>query len=366
MFKILLSGGGDPVADPDDHPTSRLVERVLGEAVELGASDVHVAPTGDGGEIRFRIDGAFEVRETLSAEAMPRVVARMKVLAGLAAFRTGEPQDGRIELERLGKRIDLRLSTVPVLGGEKAVVRIFDAGGAPRSLEALGFAPGLVEALKTLVHQPAGLVFVVGPCSSGKTTTLYALAREILATGGTFTNVVSAEDPVEQTVAGMSQSEVDLRRGVDFPTLLKALLRQDPEVLFVTETRDAATARLVVEAGFTGHRVFTSIHVAHPGEILRRLEALDVPPGLAREALRGAVSQRLLRRVCAGCEGRGCDDCRGRGFSGRFAVGEVVHFDSGEAHPVTPTIREEARRRVAAGETTGDELTRVLGSELRP
>jgi type II secretory ATPase GspE/PulE/Tfp pilus assembly ATPase PilB-like protein len=364
VFEELIRSD-DEVPNPEDHPVSRLVRRTLSEAIERGASDVHVVPGPAGGEIRHRIDGFFETRESLSPAETARAVARLKVLAGLAAFRTGEPQDGRIELEHEGARVELRLSTIPVLGGEKAVVRLFGAARRLR-LDEAGFSPGALEALRDLLSRPPGVIFVVGPCSSGKTTTLYAIARELLASSGAFTNVVSAEDPVEQRVDGMAQSQVDLPRGVDFPALLRALLRQDPEVLFVTETRDAETARIVVEAGFTGHRVFTSIHAAEPSEILRRLEALGVSPPLAREAIRGAISQRLLRRTCRSCRGEGCDGCGGRGYAGRLAVAEVALFERGEARLTTPSLAEDAARRVETGESSRAEVERVLGRGVLP
>jgi len=348
--------------DPGEHPTSRLVERILRKALEARASDVHLEPSpSGGGRVRLRVDGFFRVGEALDADLFPRVVARLKVLAGLAVFKTEEPQEGRIRFETPGGSADLRLSTLPVLGGEKAVVRLFDLAHAPRRLAGLGLSPGVEAAACRLLDLPSGVVYVIGPSSCGKTTTLYALARELLAVRGDWTGVVSVEDPVEQQVEGMSQTEVNPHRGLTFSTALASLLRQDPEVLFVGETRDPETARMAVEAGFTGHRVFTSMHVGEPAEVPRRLALMGVPEYLIGEALRGVVNQRLLRRLCPGCRGQGCEGCGGSGYRGRFAVAEVARYLDGAADLVTPSLEEEAAARREGGETGEAEIARVLG-----
>ena len=340
-----------PSLDAPESPACALVDRLFDEGIGLGASDLHVEPAEAGGRVRFRVDGFFREGAPIDRELFPKVQARIKVLAELAVFRTGEPQDGRI---RFGTA-ELRVSTIPVLDGEKTVIRFFDRAGAPRTLPELGLGDEALASIRRLLSLPAGAVFVVAPASSGKTTTLYAMSREILAAEGGHTNVVSAEDPVEQRVLGMSQSEVDLPRGVDFPALLRAHLRQDPEVLFVTETRDPETARIVVEAAFTGHRVFSSLHVGSAAEIPHRLEALGVPRHLIVEALRGAIVQRLVRRPCGECAAAGCAECGGSGHRGRRAVAEVSRFESGAAVRETPTLEE-----AAAVVTTEAELHRVF------
>ena len=348
-----------PVAD--DAPTSRLVERLLREAVAARATDLHFEPDGDGGgSLRLRVDGAFVAGEALSARDFPRVIARLKVLAGLPAFKTGEPLDGRLAHEAEDGARDLRLSTLPVVGGEKAVLRVLGSPDRPTRLEELGLSEGAREAILGLLDCEAGLVAVIGPCSSGKTTTLHAMAREIVEREGRFTQVASVEDPVEQRLAGVAQCEVDPARGLDFPRALRALLRQDPQVLLVGETRDPETARLAVEAAFTGHRVFTSLHVGRPEEVPRRLELLGVPEYLVRDSLRGAVNQRLLRRTCAACAGEGCGDCGGTGCRGRFAVAEVVRFENGERIALTPGLAEAARAEGEAGRAAAAECERVL------
>jgi type II secretory ATPase GspE/PulE/Tfp pilus assembly ATPase PilB-like protein len=310
--------------------------------------------------VRLRVDGFFRDLEPLPADLLPRVVARLKVLAGLSVFRTGEPQDGRLRHEGPRGACDLRLSTLPVVGGEKAVVRLFDLAARPRVLADLGLPAASLAALASLADLPAGAVVVTGPCSSGKTTTLYALARAILARDAAFANVVSVEDPVEQLVPGMSQTEVDPARGLTFPAVLRALLRQDPEVLLVGETRDPETARLAIEAAFTGHRVLTSLHVGRAEEVPRRLALLGVPEYLVADALRGVVSQRHLRAACGGCRGAGCEACAGTGHRGRIAVAEVARVVGGRVELVTPDLEALARQAVEEARTTEEERRRVL------
>jgi type II secretory ATPase GspE/PulE/Tfp pilus assembly ATPase PilB-like protein len=349
-----------------DHPTTRLVDRLIAEALAARATDLHVEPLPEGGgRLRLRIDGAFRTAGRLDERQQPRVVARLKVLAGLPVFRTGEPADGRLRVDTPEGPCDLRLSTLPVVGGEKAVVRVLGVVDRPLRLADLGLPDPTRRAVASLLDLPPGLACVVGPCSAGKTTTLHALARELLAREAEWTNVASVEDPVEQVVAGMAQCEVDPARGLDFPRALRALLRQDPDVLLVGETRDPETARLAVEAAFTGHRVLTSLHVGAPEEVPRRLDLLGVPSYLVVEALRGAVSQRLVRRPCPTCEGAGCDECGGSGHRGRRAIAEVVRFEQGRPVRLTDPLHRAALAEAAAGRTSEAEVARVLRLEGR-
>lgn len=346
--------------DPVDSPTTRLVDRLLAEALDARATDLHFEPSGDGGRLRWRVDGGFREAAPLDAREFPRVIARLKVLAGLPAFKTSEPFDGRMSVETPDGPRDLRISTLPVVGGEKAVVRVLGAADRPVRLGDLGLAEEARCALASLLELPPGLVAVVGPCSMGKTTTLHAMARELLARDAEFTNVASVEDPVEQHVEGMAQCEVDAARGLDFPRVLKALLRQDPDVLLVGETRDPETARMVVETAFTGHRVLTSLHVGAVEEVPRRFALLGVAEYLIADSLRGVANQRLLRRLCAACSGEGCESCAGSGHRGRFAVAEVVRFENAEPVRLSPDLAAAGRAELAAGRTSETELHRVL------
>lgn len=348
------------VTEPVDSPTTRLVEQLLARSLEAQAADLHFEPAASGGRLRWRVDGAFSEAARFDERQYPRVIARLKVLAGLPAFKTSEPFDGRLQVESDDGMRDLRLSTLPVVGGEKAVVRVLGAAGRPVRLADLGLAGDAREALASLLDLAPGLVAVVGPCSMGKTTTLHALARELLSRDAEFTNVASVEDPVEQHVEGMAQCEVDPARGLDFPRVLRALLRQDPDVLLVGETRDPETARMVVESAFTGHRVLTSLHVGDVAEVPRRLTLLGVPDYLVADSLRGVANQRLMRRVHAACAGQGCEECNGSGHRGRFAVAEIVRFEGGDAVPLGPGLLAAARAAVADGRTSETELRRVF------
>lgn len=348
--------------DPTPGPVALRVDGLLERAVVAGATDLHVEPDAElGGRVRLRVDGFFRDLDPIERSLLPRVVARLKVLGRLAVFRTGAPQEGRIRWYRGNREIDLRLSTIPVAGGEKAVIRIFDPALRARSLEGLGFAGKTRELLGEVPRRSHGAVFVTGPSSSGKTTTLYALAREILAVRGDWTSVVSVEDPIEQRVAGISQTEVAPARGLDFAEALAALLRQDPEVILVGETRDPETARMAIEAAFTGHLVLSTFHVGRGPEVLRRLEMLRVPPYLIQEAVTCVLNQRLLRALCESCGGEGCADCGASGYRGRFAAGEVFTMEAGRLVLETPSLSEQAAELRAVRRTSDEEIRRILG-----
>ncbi len=357
-----------PRSQPDDatlasHPTVRLVDRLLAEAMQLDASDLHVAPCEHGGLARARVDGAFREIARLTPEDLPRVIGRLKVMAGLSAFRTAEPQDGSLRAGTGAEARDARLATLPVVGGEHAVVRFLDRRGSPREMGDLGWPDATLAEVRRLLAQPAGCLVVAGPCSSGKTTTLHAMVRHLIATRGEATHVVSVEDPVEQVIPGVAQAEVDVARGLTFARALTAMLRQDPNVLVVGETRDPETARVAIEAAFTGHLVLTSLHVASASEALRRLELMGVPSWQARAALRGVISQRLVRRTCAACAGSGCEACAGAGHRGRFAIAAVEALEDGEPRLLTPSLPVALERAVTCGLTTRVEASRVLGED---
>jgi type II secretory ATPase GspE/PulE/Tfp pilus assembly ATPase PilB-like protein len=347
----------------DEHPTVRRVEALLQRALEGGASDLHVGPDEGGGFARARVDGFFRELERLEKDDVPRVIARLKVLAGLPAFRTMEPQDGALRIATAGGFVDARIATVPVVGGEKVAVRFLDVGG-PRELDELGLpAPALARAME-LLALPGGAVVVVGPCSSGKSTTLRAMARRIAATRGAFTHVAAVEDPVEQRMTGVTQVEIDPARGLDFPRALAALLRQDPQVLLIGEMRDAETARIGIEAALTGHLVLTSLHVGSVDDVPRRLEILGVSPRLVAAALRGVINQRLVRRACAACTGSGsdCAACAGSGHRGRFALAEIAVARDGTLELSTPSLARAAEDALELGWTSRVEIDRVLAN----
>jgi len=361
-----------------DAPTAAAVEVLLAEAHAAGASDVHVVPAADAFEVRLRLDGVVGPVARLPKERLPLLVQRIKVLAGLLTYRTDAAQDGRVAREDNGGRGELRVSVVPTLHGEKAVVRLLDPAGAggPRTVDALGWPADAREALEAAVLQPDGLLLFCGPAGSGKTTAIYAGLRRIVAAGGR--SCVSIEEPVEADLTGVDQTPVDRGAGLDFAGALRALLRHDPEVLFVGEVRDRETAGIVVEAGLTGHLVLTTVHAGGAAEAVRRLLDLDAEPAAVASTLRRVFAQRLVRRRCPECAGAGGACCRGTGHRGRLPLVEHLAVDAALREAVLARasvealaaaaaaaglrgLRERGRDAVAVGATTEAELERVLG-----
>jgi general secretion pathway protein E len=297
------------------------VDSALTRLVDRGVSDLHLEPQTTGYLFRMRKDGLFLEGGRSSAEAGARVIGRLKVMARLAAYRTDIPQEGALALP--AGRGHGRLSVVPTVNGEKAVLRFLVGTDVELELDKLGFDNDILSGFRRLLGSPQGLILVVGPSGSGKTTTLYASVMEIHRHQGTHRSIATLEDPVERNLGTLAQTEVNPERGLSFPAGLKALLRQDPEVLLIGEIRDADTARVAVQAGLTGHLVLSSMHTADCFEAITRLTDLSVEPGLAAGALRGILAQRLIPLTCERPE-RDCPDCHGTGLSGRQAVGELL------------------------------------------
>ncbi len=341
------------VAVPDVTPDP--AAELLARAVQLRASDLHLDPAGDGLAIRARVDGRFVSLQILDGPAGRRLVGRLKVMAELMVYRTDVPQEGRLSLAD-GR--EARFAVIPTLAGEKATIRLFDVEHRHRLVADLGLGDGVASWLRERLAERDGLLLVVGPSGSGKTTTLYAALAEIAATRGDYSHLTSIEDPVERRIPGVSQVQVDPLRGLDFAAGLKFLLRQDPEVVMVGEIRDAETARVAVRAGMTGHLVLSTLHCGHAAEARPRLLEMGVEGYALDLALRGVLAQRLLRRVCGGCGGVGCEDCLGTGARGRVAVAEVAGADGSVVGEDLPA---RARALVATGVVTADEAARVLG-----
>jgi len=356
-------------------PVVRLVDRILRRAIDDGASDIHVEETGQDVRIRLRIDGLLRQTLDLPAASRRAVLSRLKVLAGMDISVKRRPQDGRIALEHGGRRLTLRVSTLPVNGGEKAVVRILDSHTAPRSLDALGMARGDLSALRRLLLRGEGVILAAGPTGSGKSTTLFAALSEL---DRETRNVVTLEDPVEYRLPGASQVQVDRKAGLGFADALRALLRQDPDVVMVGEIRDRETAEIAMTAAVTGHLVLSSIHtIDAPGAVTRLLN-MGVPPFLVAGGLAGVVAQRLVRRLCGRCRGHGCDACLA-GYRGRTGVYQVLEVSDalrdeisrgGSSSRVRTLAREsgmrgldsDARRAVASGLTGPHEISRLLAA----
>ncbi|MFK7818929.1 MAG: GspE/PulE family protein [Planctomycetaceae bacterium] len=361
------------------------VEAVLTSAREAGATDIHLTPTADALTMQWRIDGVLHTVTTFEAKDAPRVVARLKVLAGLLTYRNDIPQEGRISGTH-----ETRVSTIPTLFGEKAVVRLFAEAGQYQWLEQLGLPQHIETPLRPLLEQTSGVVLFTGPAGSGKTTTIYSCMREIAAATNGTRSLASIEDPIEVVVPGVAQTQVNASAGMDLAATLRAMMRQDPEVIMVGEIRDAATAEAVFQAALTGHLVLTTFHAGNVTGAIGRLLDMGIEPYLLRSAIRAVVGQRLLRALCNDCsvvgsdDGRepaGCDVCHGTGYRGRLAVGEILSPNNSEAGRAilsrTDTAELQsvacanglvpqeqlAREAVEAGRTSLAEVYRVFGRQ---
>lgn len=354
-------------------PVVRLVDHLLTSAVDEGASDIHVEETGGDVRVRVRVDGRLKQSVDLPAASRRAVLSRLKVIAGMDISVRRRAQDGRIAIQHRGRGLTFRVSTLPVNGGEKAVVRVLDGQAAPRSLSSLGVSGADLSALRALVARGEGVILAAGPTGSGKSTTLFALLSEM---DRDVQNVVTLEDPVEYALPGANQIQVDRRAGLGFADALRAILRQDPDVVMVGEIRDRETAEIAMAAAVTGHLVLSTIHaVDAPGAITRLLN-MGVPPFLVAGGLSGVVAQRLVRRRCAFCHGRTCQDCDG-GSRGRTGVYQLLALSdamrdaiadgapSGRLRQLAQdsglrTLAADARRVVSAGLATPHEVARLI------
>ena len=354
-------------------PVVRLVDSLIRSAVAAGASDIHVEETGGDVRIRHRVDGILQRVADLPAAARHAVLSRIKVMAGMDISVKRRAQDGSIDLEHIGRRLNLRVSTLPVNGGEKAVVRILDPGAAPPNLGALGLAEKDLDGLRRLVLCGEGVILVAGPTGSGKSTTIFAALSEL---DREKQNVVTLEDPVEYRLPGANQTQVDRRAGLGFADALRAVLRQDPDVVMIGEIRDPETAEIAMAAAVTGHLVLSTIHTTDAPGAVTRLLNMGVPAFLVAGGLSGVVAQRLVRRVCRECRGAACEACSD-GHRGRTGVFQVLTLTDplrdaisrGEpsarirqlaAEAGMGTLGNDARRALAEGLTTPHEIMRLL------
>lgn len=358
-------------------PVVRLVDKILNDGVARGASDIHIEPLATRLLVRQRVDGVLKAVHRLPPGARSAIVSRLKIMAGLDIAVRRRPQDGGFDMEGQGRRLSARLSTLPTEAGEKAVVRILDARQAPPGLDQLGLAPDDLGRLRRVLAGGQGVVLAAGPTGSGKSSTLHAALREL---DRERLNVVTLEDPVEYRLPGVTHVQVDPRAGLTFPAALRAVLRQDPDVIMVGEIRDRETAEIAMAAAVTGHLVLSTVHTTDAPGAVTRLLHMGVPAYLVAGGLMGVVAQRLVRTVCPTCRGRGgcrrCDD----GFTGRTGVFQVLVVsdalrDEVVAGASAPTLRRRAReggmgtladdvrRKVAEGITTPHEAGRVLRTD---
>jgi type IV pilus assembly protein PilB len=369
-------GEEDLVRATRSAPVVKLVDEIFHRAVAEGASDIHVEETGADVHVRYRIDGLLRPAVDLPAASRRAVLSRIKVMAGMDISVRRRAQDGRVPLRQGDRTLSLRVSTLPVNGGEKAVVRILDPDAAPSSLDALGLSVTDRARVRALLAVGEGVLLVAGPTGSGKRTTLFAALCEM---DRRRLNVVTLEDPVEYRLAGANQVQVDARAGLGFADALRATLRQDPDVVMVGEIRDRETAEIAMAAAVTGHLVLSTIHTTDAPGAVTRLLHMGVPGYLVAGGLRGVVAQRLVRRACDSCRGSGCEAC-GDGHRGRTGAFQVLALTDairdeivGEARTQKlrflareagmGTLAGDARRALAEGLTTPHEISRLLRAD---
>ncbi len=405
-----LPGGLDSLADElptaadlldaqDDAPIIRLINGVIAEAVRQGASDVHIEPFEAALLVRLRVDGVLKEVLSLSPRIAPLLVSRVKVMARLDIAEKRVPQDGRISLALGGRSLDVRVSTLPARAGERVVMRILHQDQARLGLEDLGMSPRVLEVFRGALREPNGVILVTGPTGSGKTTTLYA---GLMLLNDATRNILTIEDPVEYAVQGLGQSQVNPKVGMTFAAGLRAILRQDPDVVMVGEIRDVETAQIAVQASLTGHLVLSTVHTNDAPGAITRLRDMGVEPFLLASTVRAIVAQRLVRRLCPDCRqphpadaptaklvgvrprhtlfrAAGCPACAQTGYVGRVGIYEALRVDdslrrliaedadedaiAAAAFPDGGTLKSEARRYVAEGITTVEEAIRISRQE---
>jgi general secretion pathway protein E len=388
--------------ESSDQHIVNAVEFMLQHAFDTRASDIHIEPKRDWCLIRFRIDGVLHDIQTIPKIVHAAIVSRVKTMSRLDIAEKRRPQDGRIKTTRAGKEVELRVSTLPVAFGEKAVMRIFDPDVLMQDLSGLGFYPEELLTFNEFISRPHGIILVTGPTGSGKTTTLYSAMKTI---ANRDINITTIEDPIEMVIEEFNQTAVQPKIGIDFANALRHILRQDPDVIMVGEIRDAETAQYAIQAALTGHLVFSTLHTNDASTSISRLVDLGVERFLISSTLIGAMAQRLVRKICPHCvgerslsseeantlrlavppgkkikvkEGQGCHECRSTGYLGRSGIFEILPIDDAVKHLIVEgkdapeikreavkngmrTLRQSALRKLAEGVTTFEEVVRVTG-----
>lgn len=393
-------------------PVSKVVSVIIRHAVELGASDIHIEPESDKSQVRYRIDGVLHTSLSLPLYMHAPVVSRIKVLAKLKLDETRIPQDGRIKLKIDSRKVDLRVSTLPLLEHEKVSMRILDTSRKIPDIDELGFIGSMKEKIERSLKKPFGIILVTGPTGSGKTTTLYTLINRLNTPD---VNITTLEDPIEYEIDGVNQSQIQPRIHYTFANGLRSILRQDPDIIMVGEIRDNETAEMAIHAGLTGHLLFSTLHTNNAFGAIPRLMDMKVEPFLLASTLNAVIAQRLVRRICDSCKegykpqqevftqirtvlenvntselpegidlkndfeiykGLGCSECGGIGYKGRIAIGEILEVTDEMKEIINKgsnfeEVQQEADRqhmlnlqqsgfiKVIRGETTYEEVLRV-------
>lgn len=390
-----IEEAGDLLDAENDAPIVRLLNAILAESLKENASDIHIEPYEKEALVRFRLDGVLRTVLSPSIQIAPLLISRIKVMSKLDIAERRLPQDGRMSVRLGGRSIDLRISTMPSSHGERVVMRLLDKDAGKLQTDDLGMPPETKAQLEELVSRPHGIILVTGPTGSGKTTTLYAALQQM---DRQERNIMTVEDPVEYDLPGISQTQINLRAGMTFARGLRAILRQDPDVILIGEIRDGETAEIATQASLTGHLVLSTLHTNTAAGAITRLQDLGVDSFLLASTVRGIISQRLMRKLCHHCcepaevnefnrsllgleggatvfQSKGCAKCNNTGFSGRQALFELVtvdaplqsliHENAGEIEleesirANVPSIREAGFELVRQGVTTIEEVLRV-------
>ena len=357
----------------EEPPVVRLVNMMVMEAVRESASDIHIEPEEDSLSIRFRVDGVLHKKESPPKHFQSAIISRIKVLANLDIAERRKPQDGRFHMKMENKQIDVRVSCVPSIHGENVVMRLLDTSNVILGLDQLGFAKEMLEKYQELLKHPHGIILVTGPTGSGKTTTLYTSLNRLNTQDK---NIITVEDPVEYSLAGIRQIQVNPKADLTFANGLRAILRQDPDIIMVGEIRDLETAEIAIQAALTGHLVFATLHTNDaPGAITRLLD-MGLESYLISSSLVGVIAQRLVRIFCKDCKGKGCKVCLNTGYRGRMGIYELMVPDEQIRKLVTDkasldeirhavlkigmkTMREDGLEKVEKGLTSREEVLRV-------
>ena len=383
----------DLLESEGDAPIIRMINALLTQALRDGASDIHIEAFEDRSTVRFRLDGTLRDVVSPHRALHAAMVSRIKIMANLDIAEKRIPQDGRISLRLGGRPVDVRVSTLPTSHGERVVLRLLDKENAKLDLATLGMAADTLASVDKLINQPHGILLVTGPTGSGKTTTLYAALSRLDAS---HTNIMTVEDPVEYHLDGVGQTQVNARIDMTFAKALRAILRQDPDVVMIGEIRDLETAQIAVQASLTGHLVLATLHTNDAASAVTRLTDMGVEPFLLASSLLGVMAQRLVRRVCPQCKAPhpvplddapetvhyrpvGCPACSQSGYKGRYGIYELMLIDDtmqrlihdrASEHRLRDhagrhgmrSLRDDGMRWVKAGETSLEEILRVTRS----
>ncbi|MED4603479.1 ATPase, T2SS/T4P/T4SS family [Paenibacillus validus] len=388
--------------EDDDSPVVKTVNQIIIQAVQIGASDIHIDPQEDSLRIRYRVDGVMRTERSLPPHMQSVIIARVKIMANLNVAERRLPQDGRVEMDIEFRKVDIRISTLPTIHGEKVVMRVLDLGSALTDIEKLGLSEHNLGLFMKGIQGAHGVVLITGPTGSGKTTTLYSALSRL---NHEDVNIITIEDPVEYQLQGINQVQVNPVTGLSFARGLRAILRQDPNIVMIGEIRDVETAEIAVRAAMTGHMVLSTLHTNSAVNAITRLIDMGVEPFLVSSSVNSIVAQRLVRRVCPSCsvayspsederklfeahgfeaqtlkKGQGCAECGRSGYRGRLAIHEILTLDDTlrsmilqkrpdsdyRAYALTQSyvpLVKDGLAKAAAGYTTLSEIFRVIGNE---